>query len=68
VTAPAHAPAADRRLPRTPQAAYREPGKKHGNKKHGKAMMQAVIDSVASSVPATLTEIRTLGLTGPAAG
>jgi len=39
-------------------AAYREP-----DKKHGKAMMQAVIDSVASGVPATLTEIRTLGRT-----
>lgn len=36
-------------------AAYREPGKKHG-----KAMMQAVIDSVASGIPATLTEIRKL--------
>jgi transposase len=39
-------------------AAYREP-----DKKHGKAMMQAVIDSVASGVPATLTEIRKLGRT-----
>jgi transposase len=39
-------------------AAHREPGKKHG-----KAMMQAVIDSVASGVPATLTEIRKLGRT-----
>jgi transposase len=39
-------------------AAYREPGKKHG-----KAMMQAVIDSVASGVPATLAEIRKLGRT-----
>jgi transposase len=39
-------------------AAYREPGKKHGM-----AMMQAVIDSVASGVPATLTEIRKLGRT-----
>ena len=38
--------------------AYREP-----DKKHGKAMMQAVIDSVASGVPATLTEIRKLGRT-----
>jgi hypothetical protein len=34
-------------------AAYREP-----DKQNGKAMMQAVIDSVASGVPATLTEIR----------
>ena len=39
-------------------AAYREP-----DQKHGKAMMQAVIDSVASGVPATLTEIRKLGRT-----
>jgi len=39
-------------------AAYREP-----DQKHGKAMMQAVIDSVASGVPATLTEIRKLGPT-----
>ena len=39
-------------------AACREP-----DKKHGKAMMQAVIDSVASGVPATLTEIRKLGRT-----
>ena len=39
-------------------AAYREP-----DKKHGKAMMQAVLDSVASGVPATLTEIRKLGRT-----
>jgi transposase len=39
-------------------AAYREP-----DKKHGKAMMQAVIDSVASGVPDTLTEIRKLGRT-----
>ncbi len=39
-------------------AAYREP-----DKKHGKAVMQAVIDSVASGVPATLTEIRKLGRT-----
>ena len=39
-------------------AAYRGP-----DKKHGKAMMQAVIDSVASGVPATLTEIRKLGRT-----
>src|ERR1017187_7803302 len=39
-------------------AAYREP-----DKKHGKAMMQGVIDSVASGVPATLTEIRKLGRT-----
>jgi transposase len=39
-------------------AAYREP-----DKKHGKAMMQAVIDSVASGVPATLSEIRKLGRT-----
>jgi Transposase len=39
-------------------AAYREP-----DKKHGKAMMQAVIDSVASGFPATLTEIRKLGRT-----
>jgi transposase len=39
-------------------AAYREP-----DKKHGKAMMQAVIDSVASGVPATLAEIRKLGRT-----
>ena len=39
-------------------AAYREP-----DKKHGKAMMQAVIDSVASGFPATLTEIRKLGQT-----
>jgi len=39
-------------------AAYREP-----DQKHGKAMMQALIDSVASGVPATLTEIRKLGPT-----
>ena len=39
-------------------AANREP-----DKKHGKAVMQAVIDSVASGVPATLTEIRKLGQT-----
>ena len=39
-------------------AAHREP-----DKKHGKAMIQAVIDSVASGVPATLTEIRKLGRT-----
>jgi hypothetical protein len=39
-------------------AAYREP-----DKKHGKAMMQAVIDSVASGVPVTLTDIRKLGRT-----
>jgi hypothetical protein len=39
-------------------AANREP-----DKKHGKAVMQAVIDSVASGVPATLTEIRKLGRT-----
>ena len=39
-------------------AAYREPVKKHG-----KAVMQAVIDSVASGVPATRTEIRKLGRT-----
>lgn len=39
-------------------AAYLEP-----HKKHGKAIMQAVIDSVASSVPATLTEICKLGRT-----
>jgi transposase len=39
-------------------AAYREP-----DNKHGKAMMQAVIDSVPGGVPATLTEIRKLGRT-----
>jgi transposase len=39
-------------------AAYREP-----DTKHGKAMMQAVIDPVASGVPATLTEICKLGRT-----
>ncbi|WP_298041115.1 ISL3 family transposase [uncultured Microbacterium sp.] len=39
-------------------AAYREP-----DKKRGKAMMQAVIDSVTSGVPAALVEIRRLGRT-----
>ncbi|WP_026551087.1 ISL3 family transposase [Arthrobacter sp. Br18] len=39
-------------------AAYREP-----NKTRGKEMMQAVIDSVTSGVPAALTEIRQLGRT-----
>ena len=39
-------------------AAYREP-----DKTKGKAMMQAVIDSVASGVPAALVEIRRLGRT-----
>ena len=39
-------------------AAYREP-----DKTRGKLMMQAVIESVASGVPAALTEIRRLGRT-----
>ncbi|MBT1004481.1 ISL3 family transposase [Paenarthrobacter sp. DKR-5] len=39
-------------------AAYREP-----DKKKGKEMMQAVIDSITSDVPAALTEIRRLGRT-----
>jgi transposase len=39
-------------------AAYREP-----DKRKGKQMMQAVIDSVASGVPAALKEVRKLGRT-----
>jgi transposase len=39
-------------------AAYREP-----DKKNGKAMMQTLIDTTSSGVPAALTEIRKLGRT-----
>jgi transposase len=39
-------------------AAYREP-----DRTRGREMMQALIDSLSSGVPAALTELRTLGRT-----